>query len=839
MVNGSNELIFKLVIDGKEAVATLDLTKGEFVETGAAADKTKEQMEAALTALKQKLNETTSEAKKVHSTLSQIGEDNNFGKNLGAEFDGVNVTVRDLLERLADLKKNFQGAPIGGEEFGRWTRELNAIQEQLDAVTNKTRITTLANEGLTSEVLKYTAVNDQSVRGISEYITSQNLSSETIEKTISALDLEIKSLGINSEAWKQKTAAAANLKAAYGQVITQNAQLGTAQNNAAAGMNKMNLAMGQFGYLVGDADMFLVNFRMGLMSIGNNIPMVVQYLQYAKQEASSLNMTLGQAFMQSIAGPGGLLLGVNAAVFAMQLIARFTSQSTEEIKKQKDEIDKLRDSYQKLSKQQIDSKEMELRTKLAAEPYVISKGMPGMGIKSEQLYTSETGQKLKEQLDLLIQVKNNMGDLEKLENRRVELNEKISKLKNIDDGLISPHALALLKQYQAELKNLDARIDSINNKTKDGSAALLKQFNAAESKSLEEQFKNEMEVQIEREINSKNYNQLLEMMANAQDKYQEHLDGFHKIKNKTELQGWNLIDEIMKAALEKMKKALDEAEKDMDESAKKAMENRKRRYDEQMKWEEEKKKFERELPAKTESDPYERQKKQLDSEEALTVERAAMYGATEEEITNIHAYYSRQREQIDFQANQNRLQQTSQMLKQLGGLFAQHTMAYKLLSSASALIDSYQAAEAAYKAMVGIPVIGPVLAPIAYATALAKGFATVVEINSVKVPGYETGGRLPQGKFGFFEGTKNEIVAPEEDFMTVAHELIGRSIIEARNYLAVSNGASGDSSLINRLEAKFDQLEKTLADRISIAVFDNDTAEEIGRHVDIANRKAR
>lgn len=54
-----------------------------------------------------------------------------FGKNLGEDFDGINVTVQDLVERLADLKVKFQQAPIGGEAWHRWAGEIKLIEGEL------------------------------------------------------------------------------------------------------------------------------------------------------------------------------------------------------------------------------------------------------------------------------------------------------------------------------------------------------------------------------------------------------------------------------------------------------------------------------------------------------------------------------------------------------------------------------------------------------------------------------------------------------------------------------------------------------------------------------------
>ncbi|HEX2984304.1 MAG TPA: tape measure protein [Ignavibacteriales bacterium] len=115
------------------------------------------------------------------------------------------------------------------------------------------------------------------------------------------------------------------------------------------------------------------------------------------------------------------------------------------------------------------------------------------------------------------------------------------------------------------------------------------------------------------------------------------------------------------------------------------------------------------------------------------------------------------------QAVADSLGQTSQM-------FAKHTAAYQALASAQALIDTYTSAEAAYKAVVGVPFVGPALAAAAATAAIVAGFARVKEINSVSVPsatGYAEGGRLKKGEAGYIEGYHNEIIAPEKTFVDI------------------------------------------------------------------------
>lgn len=59
---------------------------------------------------------------------------------------------------------------------------------------------------------------------------------------------------------------------------------------------------------------------------------------------------------------------------------------------------------------------------------------------------------------------------------------------------------------------------------------------------------------------------------------------------------------------------------------------------------------------------------------------------------------------------------------------------YKALATTQAIIDTISSAQGAYKAMVGIPFVGPVLAPIAAATAVIAGLANVKAIQNEQLP---------------------------------------------------------------------------------------------------------
>ncbi|QEC78766.1 hypothetical protein [Mucilaginibacter ginsenosidivorax] len=85
------------------------------------------------------------------------------------------------------------------------------------------------------------------------------------------------------------------------------------------------------------------------------------------------------------------------------------------------------------------------------------------------------------------------------------------------------------------------------------------------------------------------------------------------------------------------------------------------------------------------------------------------------------------------------LQVVGDALQGAADIAGKATVAGKVLAVASATISTYLSAVKAYESVVGIPYVGPILAPIAAATAVAAGFQSVKSILAVKVPG-STGG---------------------------------------------------------------------------------------------------
>lgn len=175
---------------------------------------------------------------------------------------------------------------------------------------------------------------------------------------------------------------------------------------------------------------------------------------------------------------------------------------------------------------------------------------------------------------------------------------------------------------------------------------------------------------------------------------------------------------------------------------------------------------------------YDNQRALIDSQESEELKLAK----SEEEITAIKQKYSNKRMQIDREEaeankrlNDERIKQQldnldsySSALDAASQLMSEHTAGHKILAIASATIDTYTSAVAAYNGMTkAIP--GPVgiAAGIAAASSsILMGLNNVNEIRKVKVPGGESGGG----------GGSNPFSQPNVDFVSSSENQIANTV---------------------------------------------------------------
>lgn len=145
---------------------------------------------------------------------------------------------------------------------------------------------------------------------------------------------------------------------------------------------------------------------------------------------------------------------------------------------------------------------------------------------------------------------------------------------------------------------------------------------------------------------------------------------------------------------------------------------------------------------------------ELELQRQTDIAKVTLAGATAEEINKINNSYTEKAkklatEELKFkkalkeQEIAAALNATSAVLGSIVSLVGEGSAVGKAAAVAQATIDTYTSATAAYSSVVGIPIVGPVLAPIAAGVAVAAGIMNVRKILSTKIPGGGGGGTVP------------------------------------------------------------------------------------------------
>ncbi|MGE5440817.1 MAG: hypothetical protein ACM3UR_13265, partial [Bacteroidota bacterium] len=271
--------------------------------------------------------------------------------------------------------------------------------ETLKATLGSTFVLGPAAGQLKAELLSVGAATTEVSEAVAEFIKYNGLSEQEVKQVISALQQEKSALGITTAEFTAHQNALESLNGGYQKLKSQHTQFPQDAQKVQQGTSSMNMAMNQLGYILNDSQVFLLDFRMGLMGISNNLPMFVSMLKTASDEAKLMGQTVGQALVSSLAGPGGLVLAINGVMLLLNILPGLFSKATEKVKDQADEIKKLRDEYKNLSMAQISNAKQQLYNDLA-------KDVSGTGAKGKILigaggfdFMGEGNEKVNELLD--------------------------------------------------------------------------------------------------------------------------------------------------------------------------------------------------------------------------------------------------------------------------------------------------------------------------------------------------------------------------------------------------------------------------------------------------------
>ncbi|AOT28042.1 tail length tape-measure protein 1 [Salmonella phage SE-W109] len=171
------------------------------------------------------------------------------------------------------------------------------------------------------------------------------------------------------------------------------------------------------------------------------------------------------------------------------------------------------------------------------------------------------------------------------------------------------------------------------------------------------------------------------------------------------------------------------------------------------------------------------------------------------------------------------------MASNIGSALGEASTAYKAFAIAQATIATYTSAVEAYKSTAAIPVVGPFLAPVAAAAAVAAGLANVGKIRSAR----EQGGNLAAGQMSTIaERGKPEVIMPASASRV-------RTAEQMRQIMGESGAKSGGDNvtIVNNTTGRIDSAATERDDEGRLRIIISETVSSALRDSNSAISKSR
>nr|WP_142626335.1 hypothetical protein [Salmonella enterica] len=171
------------------------------------------------------------------------------------------------------------------------------------------------------------------------------------------------------------------------------------------------------------------------------------------------------------------------------------------------------------------------------------------------------------------------------------------------------------------------------------------------------------------------------------------------------------------------------------------------------------------------------------------------------------------------------------MAGNIGTALGKASTAYKAFAIAQATIATYTSAIEAYKSTAAIPVVGPYLAPVAAAAAVAAGLANIGKIRSAR----EQGGSLAAGQISTIaERGKPEVIMP-------AGASRVRTAEQMRQIIGESSGKSGGENItiVNNTTGRVDSVSQERDDEGRLRIIISETVSSALQDSNSAISKSR
>ncbi|EMA0042851.1 hypothetical protein U1J97_004494 [Salmonella enterica] len=171
------------------------------------------------------------------------------------------------------------------------------------------------------------------------------------------------------------------------------------------------------------------------------------------------------------------------------------------------------------------------------------------------------------------------------------------------------------------------------------------------------------------------------------------------------------------------------------------------------------------------------------------------------------------------------------MASNIGSALGEASTAYKAFAIAQATIATYTSAVEAYKSTAAIPVVGPYLAPVAAAAAVAAGLANVGKIRSAR----EQGGNLAAGQMSTIaERGKPEVIMPASASRV-------RTAEQMRQIMGENGAKSGGDNvtIVNNTTGRVDSVSQERDDEGRLRIIISETVSSALQDSNSAISKSR
>lgn len=135
----------------------------------------------------------------------------------------------------------------------------------------------------------------------------------------------------------------------------------------------------------------------------------------------------------------------------------------------------------------------------------------------------------------------------------------------------------------------------------------------------------------------------------------------------------------------------------------------------------------------------------LENERLQAIEDAKKKGV---DVEKVETLYAERKKVLDKSVQDAKLTGYAAVLGSVKDLFGQETAVGKAAAIAETTINTYKAAQSAYSAMAGIPIVGPALGAVAAGIAVAGGLKNIQKIVSTKTK-YQDGGLIEGNSHSF------------------------------------------------------------------------------------------